>query len=847
VVSAGAAESRWYDPSAEGAGSCASKAFLAVRGIAVSDALSGEPLGSLRAMAATLLGGDDLAVEAAGELSALSGQDVAVSERVRLAGALAGRYDRRRLAEWLLNVRRYGMRAIGVDDGALTYFGKHAEDLTLAECAALEAIAADPARAQDPDRLAGAREGVLARMLAEGYIGTEEKRTASAAASTLRISAPDTPPFLGPYLERVMARLEEQYPEDELARSGMRVITTLDLGFALQALCGAQNVLARADSADADPVAALDGEPCSLAALLGPGASAESPADFAITAIDPETGELLAEFETARGGGASASRGKTGSALLPLAYLSAFTRGFTPASMLLDIPAPDRIENPDGGYRGPISARAALRERRLAAADGMAAQVGGGNIARTLALLGLPGTDGGEPTLAALMDQNADLPALASGYSVIAGGGMQIAGNRAAEPVVILRVDSRSGATIEEFDQRQTRRIIGADLAYLLQDVLSGETVWAEYGAPALAGSSSTVAAALGDAPQDGGAWAFALTPRFVIGVHATSDSPLGLTPRAPWAVAQAAAGWALRGLPVQSWTPAAGVVRRDVCVPSGLLPGKYCPNVASEIFLAGAEPTQTDAYYQPAAVNRETGRLATLWTPLALVDQKVFFQMTGEARTWAEQSGFPLPPETYDTLPVSFPCSDLLQISQPAALEVLRGTVTVHGTAASAGMQQFIVQAGEGLYPATWYALGKGKGPVRDGNFAVWDTAGSDGIWSLQLIAVLPNGEIESAAIPVTLDNTPPTVRWVEPATARRISLEKGQMLILQVDADDSLALAAVDFRLDGKTKTRMEIGPFSVRWEALPPGDHQVDICARDGAGNENCTSSLDIEIMP
>jgi hypothetical protein len=64
-------------------------------------------------------------------------------------------------------------------------------------------------------------------------------------------------------------------------------------------------------------------------------------------------------------------------------------------------------------------------------------------------------------------------------------------------------------------------------------------------------------------------------------------------------------------------------------------------------------------------------------------------------------------------------------------------------------------------------------------------------------------------------------------------------------VDASDNLALDAVDFRLDGKTRTRMEVGPFSVRWEGLPPGNHQVDICARDGAGNENCTSSLDVEI--
>ena len=53
-----------------------------------------------------------------------------------------------------------------------------------------------------------------------------------------------------------------------------------------------------------------------------------------------------------------------------------------------------------------------------------------------------------------------------------------------------------------------------------------------------------------------------------------------------------------------------------DVCDPSGLLPTKDCPSIVSEVFLNGDEPFQLDNLYQSIAVNRETGYLATVFTP---------------------------------------------------------------------------------------------------------------------------------------------------------------------------------------------------------------------------------------
>jgi membrane peptidoglycan carboxypeptidase len=840
-----AEQSLWYSPAEGPEGDCVLSAFLAARNISSEDWRPADSVSPLQAFGDALLGRNDLAGETAAELFSIRGADPSAGNRARLSAALAARYNRRQMAEWLINVRLYGNAAVGVDDAALTYFQSHAGELSAGGCAALEALAADPSRAQSPAGWKSARDEILNRMLNYGYTDKETWREESEKTPPLMDGGTAASvfggklPFLDSYLSLAVSRLGDRYPAEELPRSGLRVYTTLDLGFELQTLCAAQNLLMRpADSSASVPT--LEGESCDLATLLGPATGRDVPEDLALAVIDPESGDVLAYFDSARGGEDSAS-GNAGTALLPFVYLSAFTRGFAPASMLLDIPGAEILANPDGKYLGPISARTALQERRLAATDGMASAVGGDPIARTLSLLNLAPGDTGF-TLAQGLEQPAELLSLTKAYSLLAGSGIEMDDTRGTNPPVILRVENGDGASIGDYGQRQTRRIIGSDLAYLIQDVLSDQSGRTDVSAPALAGSRSAVGTMLAEDPAGEGSWAFAFTPKFVIGVR---EKGAPSEPRSSWTLAQAAAGWILRSLPEQNWPQPPGIVREDVCLPSGLLPSRYCPDTASEIFLAGTEPAQVDTSYRPVAVNRENGRLATLWTPIDLVDEQVFFLLTGEARIWAKQSGFPLPPETYDTLPDSFPYRDDLHLSNPTALNILRGALTLRGTAAVSGMSRYVVQAGPGLYPTAWFTLGSGPGPVEEGELARWDTSGLDGVWSIQLLAVYPNGKILSVAIPVTLDNTPPAIRWVEPATPKSLSIAAGEALILQVDVTDALGVESVDFLFDGKRLSHLENGPFSVRWTGLAGGRHVVKICALDLVGNETCTIDMEVEV--
>jgi len=69
-----------------------------------------------------------------------------------------------------------------------------------------------------------------------------------------------------------------------------------------------------------------------------------------------------------------------------------------------------------------------------------------------------------------------------------------------------------------------------------------------------------------------------------------------------------------------------------DVCNPSGLLPTADCPSIASEIFINGSEPVSYDNLHQSYQVNRETGQLATVFTPLELIEEQTYLVVPPEA-----------------------------------------------------------------------------------------------------------------------------------------------------------------------------------------------------------------------
>ena len=133
-----------------------------------------------------------------------------------------------------LNQIYLGHGAYGVEAAAENYFGKKVEELNLAECATLAGLPQAPSRYSPyshPERAKERQVYVLNRMVADGYITTNE--AAEALAYNLDIKERKDWDIGGiPYFtEHIRRYLEEKYGEEALYREGLRVFTTVNVAF----------------------------------------------------------------------------------------------------------------------------------------------------------------------------------------------------------------------------------------------------------------------------------------------------------------------------------------------------------------------------------------------------------------------------------------------------------------------------------------------------------------------------------------------------------------------------------------------------------------------------------------
>ncbi len=148
-----------------------------------------------------------------------------------LAFQLEKRYTKREIFTFYANNVPLDHGAYGVEAASRLYFGKSASDLDLHEAAAIAAIFTRPSSFSpfnNPERNRTRRNGVLERMVDEGYITQAAATEAAAQPLTLQ-----PPPSAGrggaPYfVEDIRRDLERRYGAEAIYESGLRVQTTLD-------------------------------------------------------------------------------------------------------------------------------------------------------------------------------------------------------------------------------------------------------------------------------------------------------------------------------------------------------------------------------------------------------------------------------------------------------------------------------------------------------------------------------------------------------------------------------------------------------------------------------------------
>jgi hypothetical protein len=291
---------------------------------------------------------------------------------------------------------------------------------------------------------------------------------------------------------------------------------------------------------------------------------------------------------------------------------------------------------------------------------------------------------------------------------------------------------------------------------------------------------------------------------------------------------------YASRDMPSAEWAPPPGIDQLDVCDPSGMLPTSDCPNIVSEIFLSGSEPTQGDTLYQKLQINRETGRLATVFTPPDLIEERVYMNVPPEAVEWARQAGLPVPPGSYDVIQTSSNASSEIQITDPPMFAYVHGKVSIMGKAGGPDFAYYRIQVGKGLNPQKWVQIGQDAStPVPDeGELGVWDTTGLSGLYAVQLLVVSQDQRVETTNIQVTVDNQPPEVEVLYPTDGQEIAKQENA-ITLQANVSDDLVLQKVEFFMDGQLLATLTQAPYSVAWIPVS-GTHVLRIQATDLAGN-------------
>ncbi len=775
-----------------------------------------------------------------------------------LAAQITARYGRERVLIWYLNSVNYGRLAFGADAASRVYFGKPAAKLTLAEAATLAAVAQAPAlNPLDTPTAAIERQRLaLQCMLAQGAISAEQALEAEAEKLVFQPAKPVQNNLAPAFIRLVLAQLASRYNLEHLERGGYRLVTTLDYELQLQTACAVATQLARLQG-NLEEIRAEDGSECQSARLLPtiPLQTNEQSQTFKADVIvyDPLQGQILALV----GDDASIQTPQAaGTALSPFIYLTAFTRGFSPATMLWDIPDPSGIANLDQRYHGPVRLRTAMVNDYLVPANQIVSQVGAENIQKTLQQFGFSLNNSLPQTSRDFFEQTkASLIEISQAYGVFANQGVLV-GERAdtsngsqeeqkLQPVAILKLEDALGRpwqgnkTPAQNHLLTQRPLISPQLAYLVTNVLSDETArWSSLGHPNPLEIGRPAAAKIGNTLEGNAAWVFGYTPDILVGVYLSSAAPQ--TP-VPGLSRQAAGLWngvmqyTQRDRPSQDWHIPSGISQVGVCEPSGLLPSKDCPTVVTEVFLSGTEPTQTDTLYRAIQVNRMTGRLATALTPPDLIEEKVYLTLPSQAQEWARQSGLPIPPDDYDIIQAPGSASNSqAQIRAPAMFAIVGGKVTLEGRASGDDFAFYRLQVGKGLNPRTWLQIGEDiPNPVEEGELGVWDTQGLDGLYTIQLQVVRNDKQVEIALIQVTVDNISPRVSISSPVDGQESTPRAGQMT-LTAEAQDNLEIQFVEFYLDGRLLERRYQSPYAIAWSSQP-GEHSLRVVAVDKAGNQ------------
>ena len=664
------------------------------------------------------------------------------TREIVLAAEITRRYSKDEILELYLNEIFYGNLAYGIEAAAETYFGTSADQLTLGQAAFIAGLPQTPAIYDiftNPEATLSRQKDVLNLMY---QLSKEDHcidvsnsdvpvcvslNEAVAAAQEIEQYPFKPRPISMPFphwVYFIRAQLEKQFDAQTIYRSGFRVYTTLD-----------PDLQRFAEQSVKTQVEAL---------------ADKQATDGALVAIRPNTGEILAmvgsadfynEAISGQVNMAVAPR-QPGSSIKPLTYAAAFEKGWTPATLIWDVPSefppsgnpndpspPYKPVNYDSKFHGPVLARTALGSSYNVPAVKTLSYVGiyddpntpqpDGfiNFAQRMGITTFTRSDYGLSLT--LGGGDVSLLELTSAYSIFANSGSRVL------PSAILRIEDFQGNLIYQYDQPVADQVIRPEHAYLITDILSdNEARTPAFGANSVLRLPFTAAVKTGTTNDFRDNWTLGFTPDMAIGVWVGNAdyTPMvnisGIAGAAPiWSEVMQ---WAIERYAGNRPTPfiqPSGIVDKVICNVSGAEVSEYCPGQKREIFAFDQLPlSKNDDLWQKVKVDTWTNLKASQACS-DLAEEKMTLNVkdvwaqkwineSSQGKSWAEKMGLEPPviftPDRECRSDDPRPKIEFVGLSDN--MTIAQSSLDIYAVVtASANFKAFAMMYGIGANPNSW------------------------------------------------------------------------------------------------------------------------------------------------
>ncbi len=365
-------------------------------------------------------------------------------------------YDKDTILEGYLNTINFGHGNYGIEDASLYYFGKHANELSLAEASILVGIPKGPtyySPIKNPENSSNRQKLVLKSMLDENYISVEDYEHALKSDPVVIGEIPGDVDYEAPYyVDAVLAEVDHLLDGQTSSYRNLNIYTTLD-----------QEIQSQVNKSIVQNVKDLD-------------------VQTAVIVMEPSTGYVKAlsggnNYEESQYNRALYSERQIGSLMKPFLYYAALEYGFNPSTTFMNEPTTFTYNGGKDSYT-PNNYNSSYAYKSIPMANALAVS---DNIyaVKTHTFLGLDvlpkttkrfGISANIPSIpsAALGVEPVNIMEMAEAYSIFANNGKSV--NRK----FITSITDDRGFLVYSDTKTEQKQILDKTKTYIMNEMMTG-------------------------------------------------------------------------------------------------------------------------------------------------------------------------------------------------------------------------------------------------------------------------------------------------------------------------------------------------------------------------------------